>query len=79
MRGAIPPLSQYIVMAWCLVKRRNNFKCLPVLPLRDYVGLKQRTQGKRGSAFSLKSREPNFIFNISISCVRQDTEGLYGE
>jgi hypothetical protein len=23
--GAIPPLPQYIFMAWCLVKHRNNF------------------------------------------------------
>jgi hypothetical protein len=25
MRGAIPPLSQYVFMAWCLVKHRDNF------------------------------------------------------
>jgi len=25
MRGAIPPLPQYAFMAWCLVKRRDNF------------------------------------------------------
>jgi hypothetical protein len=25
MRGAIPPLPQYAVMAWCLVKHRDNF------------------------------------------------------
>jgi hypothetical protein len=25
MRGAIPPLPQYVFMAWCLVKHRNNF------------------------------------------------------
>jgi hypothetical protein len=25
MRGAIPPLPQYVSMAWCLVKHRNNF------------------------------------------------------
>jgi hypothetical protein len=25
MRGAIPPLPQYVFMAWCLVKRRDNF------------------------------------------------------
>jgi hypothetical protein len=24
MRGAIPPLPQYLSMAWCLVKHRNN-------------------------------------------------------
>jgi hypothetical protein len=25
MRGAIPPLRQYVFMAWCLVKHRDNF------------------------------------------------------
>jgi len=25
MRGAIPPFSQYVIMAWCLVKHRVNF------------------------------------------------------
>jgi len=25
MRGAIHPLPQYLVMAWCLVKHRDNF------------------------------------------------------
>jgi hypothetical protein len=25
MHGATPPLPQYVFMAWCLVKRRDNF------------------------------------------------------
>jgi hypothetical protein len=25
MRGAIPPLPQYVFMAWFLVKHRDNF------------------------------------------------------
>jgi hypothetical protein len=25
MRGAVPTLSQYVFMAWCLVKHRHNF------------------------------------------------------
>jgi hypothetical protein len=28
MRGAIPPLPQYVFMAWCLVKHRDNFTLL---------------------------------------------------
>jgi hypothetical protein len=24
MRGTIPPLPQYVFMAWCLVKHRDN-------------------------------------------------------
>jgi hypothetical protein len=26
MLGAIPPLPQYVFMAWCLVKDRDNLK-----------------------------------------------------
>jgi hypothetical protein len=25
MRGAIPPLPEYVFMAWCLLKHRDNF------------------------------------------------------
>jgi hypothetical protein len=25
MLGAIPPLPQYVFIAWCLVKHRDNF------------------------------------------------------
>jgi hypothetical protein len=25
MHGALPPLPQYTLMAWCLVKHRDNF------------------------------------------------------
>jgi hypothetical protein len=25
MRGAIPPLPEYVFMAWCIVKHRDNF------------------------------------------------------
>jgi hypothetical protein len=31
MRGALPPLPQYVFMAWCLIKHRDNllpFTCL---------------------------------------------------
>jgi hypothetical protein len=30
MRGAMPPLPQYVFMAWCLVKHRDNFYLLPL-------------------------------------------------
>jgi hypothetical protein len=30
MRGAIPPLPQYVFMVWCLVKHRDNFTFLPI-------------------------------------------------
>jgi hypothetical protein len=28
MHGAIPPLPQYVFMAWCLVKHRDKFTFL---------------------------------------------------
>jgi hypothetical protein len=31
MRGTIPPLPQYVFMAWCLVKHRHNFTFLPFI------------------------------------------------
>jgi hypothetical protein len=31
MRGAIPPLLHYVFMAWCLVKRRDNFTFILLL------------------------------------------------
>jgi hypothetical protein len=31
MRGTIPPLPQYVFMAWCLVKLRDNFTFFPLL------------------------------------------------
>jgi hypothetical protein len=30
MRGAIPPLPQYVFMAWCLGKHRDSFTSLPL-------------------------------------------------
>jgi hypothetical protein len=37
MRGAIPPLSQYAFMAWCLVKHRDNFAfyVLKIIAMND--------------------------------------------
>jgi hypothetical protein len=38
MRGPIPPLPQYVFMAWCLVKHRDNFTLpLPYLTLVRYL------------------------------------------
>jgi hypothetical protein len=34
MCGAIPPLSQYVFMPWCLVKYKDNFS--PVLCLHCF-------------------------------------------
>jgi len=35
MRGAIPLLSQYVFMAWCLVKHRENFTFFSIVELAD--------------------------------------------
>jgi len=32
MRGAMPPLPQYIFMAWYLVKHRDNFTFFTFMP-----------------------------------------------
>jgi hypothetical protein len=42
MRGSIPPLPQYVFMAWCLVKHRDNFTfiyslCLALISLTRAV------------------------------------------
>jgi hypothetical protein len=37
MRRAIPPLPQY-VMAWCLVKHRDNFTFTFILAVADHCG-----------------------------------------
>jgi hypothetical protein len=34
MRGAIPPLPQYLFMMWCVVKHRNNFAFYFTLALK---------------------------------------------
>jgi hypothetical protein len=36
MRGAIPPLSEYIFMAWCLVKHRDSVT-FAVLDVLEYL------------------------------------------
>jgi hypothetical protein len=39
MNGAIPPLLQYVFMAWCLVKHRDNFTFLfSVIPKQCQMG-----------------------------------------
>jgi hypothetical protein len=38
MRGAIPPLLQYVFVAWCLVKHRDNFTLLTLPNTEEKVG-----------------------------------------
>jgi hypothetical protein len=46
MRGAIPPLPQYVFMAWCLVKHRDNFNFyLYLLGVRDGKELQKNPHG----------------------------------
>jgi hypothetical protein len=37
MHEAIPPLSQYVFMAWCLVKYRDNFTFTLYLKYRNVI------------------------------------------
>jgi hypothetical protein len=39
MLGAVPPLPQYVSMAWCLVKHRDNFTFLPLSVSYKYTGV----------------------------------------
>jgi hypothetical protein len=32
MHGAVPPFPQYVFMAWCLVKHRDNLTCSFTFP-----------------------------------------------
>jgi hypothetical protein len=65
MRGAIPPLPQYVFMAWCLVKHRDNFTFLPFK--RDVVNGKFKVAhseelhdlcGVNGTVTTVKCRRP---------------------
>jgi hypothetical protein len=38
MRGVIPPLPQYVFIAWCLVKHKENFTFLNVLTSPEFSG-----------------------------------------
>jgi hypothetical protein len=49
MRGAIPPLPQYVLLAWCLVKHRDNFTFLP-LPVHAFCTLR------------ISNRHPNLMY-----------------
>jgi hypothetical protein len=55
MRGAIPPLPQYVFMAWCLVKHRETTLPLPRPFRREVSFLRaasldcQSPGGKRGA------------------------------
>jgi len=69
MRGAVPPLHQYVFMAWCLVKHRDNFALL--LPPRAH-GLFMGT-AKVVETNWIKSHnrnQPRFTLTVVIADVR---------
>jgi hypothetical protein len=37
MRGATPPLSQYVLKAWCLAKNRDNFTFTFILQSPKFI------------------------------------------
>jgi hypothetical protein len=47
MRGAIPSLPQYVFMAWCIAKHRDNFTFVPLPfirgPFERFVDWRQCT------------------------------------
>jgi hypothetical protein len=68
MRGAIPPLPQYIFMAWCLVKHRDNFTfnlspnitCIWKYNTKIHIGCGLESSGSgQGSLPCENDREPS--------------------
>jgi len=53
MRGAMPPLTQYVFMAWCLVKHRDNFTLLYlyVINTEDSFRPSSMSCGRKGKMF----------------------------
>jgi len=45
MSVAIPPLSQYALMAWCLVKHRDNFSFTFTLKAGDHLRKRAQKEG----------------------------------
>jgi hypothetical protein len=41
MHEVIPPLPQYVFMAWCLVKHRDNFTFYKIYRMKTYCILKK--------------------------------------
>jgi hypothetical protein len=71
MRGAIPPIPQH-VMAWCLVKQRDNFTFYPqscgwvsASKLGPEIG--QSSQGVYGFLQSLQANDGQYL-NTSHDC-----------
>jgi hypothetical protein len=64
MRGAIPPLPQYVFMAWCLVKHRDNF----TLPLWSPVSFFSYHNKKKPS--ECKQRLALFILTPGLSALK---------
>jgi len=60
MRGAVPPLAEYVFMAQCLVKHRDNFILL--YPLGKSVGRYLLTY------LRLKSQIINSCYTYSLRC-----------
>jgi hypothetical protein len=58
MRGAIPPHLQYVFMAWCLVKQRDNFTFTlpPVPPVANTTKASVTEMWNRKGAQTLRSR-----------------------
>jgi hypothetical protein len=46
MHGAIPPLPQYALMAWCLVKHRDNFTIVNAMAATAYFKVLSNFYGR---------------------------------
>jgi hypothetical protein len=56
MRGTIPPLPQYVFMAWCLVKQRDNFIFTFLCRTEDLSGITTDIY-PRGASFESRQED----------------------
>jgi hypothetical protein len=69
MRGAIPPLPQYVFMAWCLVKRRDNSALCVMYQIRssplNLITLTVHIKDETSRSALLHSFQYSHLFHVS--------------
>jgi hypothetical protein len=70
MRGAIPPLHQYVFMAWCLAKHRDNF---------SFVCLLSVTVTQQGCCSAIRGPFESFVDWLWCAAVMQRESVTYAK
>jgi hypothetical protein len=71
MHGAIPPLPQYVFMAWCLVKQRDNLLHLQLISAVLSLRLNIRIHIRANTWLLLYKVLATFAVGVClVSCVR---------